>query len=281
MELNDIIQVIDYFLLCCAQSPDGVLVENFEPKKEAKTDATPEENFYSKSTEKNDDHQILEKGDIVFMCKSSIPINFFTFHHAIDRLDKPKLGVDEASSIDDVQLFHVLLIPEEKKEMGDDQALKKRLVKIGKKQLPANSGDRFWAFIETADDDMEKMEENLQPQTYDTATVGTRTVKADRIAGKGKYLMAKHEENRTVLGYVLESPDEVGDVQNAFNIVKEASFSLAVKNPQKKNPPAAGLTRSQKAEFPEEIQRKFGSYQWLPGRSFPPSAKSSSWNFFS
>lgn len=215
------------------------------------------------------------------MCKFSITINFFTSSHAIDRLDKPKLGVDEASSIDDVQLFHVLLIPEEKENNSDDQTMKKRLVKIGKKKLPANGGDRFWAFVQTADDEMEKVEENLQPQTYDTATVGTRTVKADRIAGKGKYLMAKHEENRTILGYVLESPDEVGDVQNAFNIVKEASFSLAVKNPQKKNSPAAGLTRSQKAEFPEEIQRKFGSYQWLPGIPFFILLKSLSWNCFS
>ena len=171
--------------------------------------------------------------------------------------------MDEASSIGDVQLFHVLLMPEENPH---DQTMKKRLVKIGKKKLPANGGDRFWAFIETAEDDMGKVEENLQPQTYDTATVGTRIVKADRIAGKGKYLMAKHDDNRTVLGYVLESPSEVGDVQNVFNIIKEGSFSVAVKNPQKKNPPAAGLTRSQKAEFPQEIQQKFGSYQWLPGR---------------
>ncbi len=96
--------------------------------------------------------------------------------------------------------------------------------------------------------------------------MGTRTVKADRIVGKGKYIMAKHDERRTILGYVLESPAEVGDVQNAFGITKEASFSVAIKNPKTKSPPAAGLTQSQKAEFPEEIQQKFGSYQWLPGR---------------
>jgi len=111
---------------------------------------------------------------------------------------------------------------------------------------------------------LKKVEENLEAQSYQTATVGTRTIKADRIAGKGKYLMAKHDQNRTVIGYVLESPTEIGDVQTAFNITKEASFSLAVKNPQKKNPPAIGLTPSEKAEFPEEIQKKFGSYQWLP-----------------
>jgi hypothetical protein len=169
--------------------------------------------------------------------------------------------VDEASSIDDVQLFHILLIPEE-----DDQSSKTRLIKIGKKKLPATGQDRFWAFIEKADDDLEKVGENLEAQTYETATVGTRTVKADRIVGKGKYIMAKHDERRTILGYVLESPISIGDVQNAFSITKEASFSVAVKNPKKKSSPAAGLTQSQKAEFPEEIQQKFGSYQWLPGR---------------
>jgi hypothetical protein len=157
------------------------------------------------------------------------------------------------------------LIPEETEKHQGDQTSKTRLIKIGKKKLPTVGKDRFWAFIEQADTDMEKVEENLEVQSYETATVGTRTVKADRIAGKGKYLMAKHDQNRTVIGYVLESPSDIGDVQNAFNITKEASFSLAVKNPKKKGPPAVGLTPSEKAEFPEEIQKKFGSYQWLPG----------------
>jgi hypothetical protein len=175
------------------------------------------------------------------------------------------LGVDEAASIDDVQLFHVLLIPEEDEKTQGDQKAKTRLIKIGKKKLPTVENDRFWAFVEKSDDDIEKVEENLEAQSYQTATVGSRTIKADRIAGKGKYIIAKHDERRTVIGYVLETPSEVGDVQNAFNITKEASFSIAVKNPKKKSPPAAGLTESQKAQFPEEVQQKFGSYQWLPG----------------
>ncbi|CAF1070985.1 unnamed protein product [Adineta steineri] len=227
-------------------------IENFEPVKEAKVDKTPEKSINRKSKEVTNGHhetkhdnEYLEKGDIVFTYK-------------------PKLGVDESSSIDDVQLFHVLLIPVEDEKNQGDQSSKTRLIKIGKKKLPAIGKDRFWGFIEKADDDIEKVEENLEAQSYQTATVGTRTVKADRIAGKGKYIMAKNDENRTVIGYVLESPTEIGDVQNAFNITKEASFSIAVKNPKKKSPPAAGLTQSQKAEFPEEIQKKFGDYQWLP-----------------
>jgi len=229
-------------------------IENFESVKEAKTDKTPQKTNDTKVKEVTNGHhetktdnELLEKGDIVFMYK-------------------PKLGVDEASSIDNVQLFHVLLIPEEDKNNKDNQSSKTRLIKIGKKKLPSIGQDRFWAFIEKADNDLEKVEENLEAQSYETATVGTRTVKADRIAGKGKYIMAKHDERRTVIGYVLESPSEIGDVQNAFNITKEASFSVAVKNPKKKSPPPAGLTQSQKAEFPEEIQNKFGSYQWLPAQ---------------
>ena len=168
--------------------------------------------------------------------------------------------MDEAVSLDDVQLFHVLLKPDDDNDQG-----KTRLIKIGKKRLPANEKERFWAFIEKVDDEMEEIEKNLEAQSYQTATAGTRTTKADRIAGKGKYLLAKHDQHRTVLGYVLESPSEIGEVQTAFDITKEASFSLAVKNPKKKSPPSAGLTQSQKATFPDEIQQKFGSYQWLPG----------------
>ncbi len=199
------------------------------------------------------------------MCKFSFSTWKIVFSKKNCWIDKPKLGVDEASSIDDVQLFHVLLKPEDENNQAD-QSSKTRLVKIGKKKLPATGQDRFWAFIEKADDDIEKVEENLEAKSYETATVGTRTVKADRIAGKGKYIMAKHDERRTVIAYVLESPPEVGDVQKAFSITKEASFSIAVKNPKTKSPPFAGLTQSQKAEYSEEIQTKFGSYQWLPGK---------------
>ncbi|CAF0758749.1 unnamed protein product [Rotaria sp. Silwood1] len=227
-------------------------VEDFESIKEAKTDKTLEENLDTKQKEltnnhheiKNDD-EFLEKGDIVFMYK-------------------PKLNVDEALSFDDVQLFHVLLIPEEDETNLKDSSSKIRLIKIGKKKLPTIGKERYWAFVEKADNDIEKLEEKLEVQTYETATVGTRTIKADRIAGKGKYVMAKHDQRRTVIGYVLESPSDIGAVQSVFNITKEASFSVAVKNPKKRSPPAAGLSHSQKAEYSEEIQKKFGSYQWLP-----------------
>ena len=143
--------------------------------------------------------------------------------------------------------------------------------KLEKKKLPANEKERFWAFIEKVDDEMEEIEKNLEAYSYETATAGTRTIKADRIAGKGKYLLAKHDQHRTVLGYVLESPSEIGEVQTAFDITHEASFSLAVKNPKKKSPFSAGLTQSQKATFPDEIQQRFGSYQWLPGLPFESS----------
>ncbi|CAF1030808.1 unnamed protein product [Rotaria sordida] len=227
-------------------------IEDLESVKEAKTDKTSEEKRDTKQNKITNNHhetksdtELLEKGDILFTYK-------------------PKLNVDEALSFDDVQLFHVLLIPEQDEKNQNDLLSKIRLIKIGRKKLPTIGKERFWAFVEKADNDIEKVEEKLEAQTYETATVGTRTIKADRIAGKGKYIMAKHDQNRTVIGYVLESPSEIGDVQNVFNITKEASFSVAVKNPQKKNPPGAGLGQTQKAEFPEKVQKKFGSYQWLP-----------------
>ncbi|CAF2725704.1 unnamed protein product [Rotaria sp. Silwood2] len=109
----------------------------------------------------------------------------------------------------------------------------------GNEQLINTSGSikrqrskRFGAFVEKADNNIEKVE----AQTYETATVDRRTTKADRIAAKGKYIMAKHDQHRTVIGYVLESPSEIGDVQNVFNITKEASFSVVVKNPKEKSP---------------------------------------------
>jgi len=67
------------------------------------------------------ENEVLEKGDIVFTYK-------------------PKLDVDEAKSLDDVQLFHVLLKPNDDNDektngKGDESNNKTRLIRIGKKKI--------------------------------------------------------------------------------------------------------------------------------------------------
>ncbi len=56
----------------------------------------------------------------------------------------------------------------------------------------------------------------------------------------------------------------MGEVQNAFNIEKEGSYIIAVKNPTISNPPNAGLSSEQKVEYPSEYAQKFGDKRWIP-----------------
>lgn len=59
------------------------------------------------------------------------------------------------------------------------------------------------------------------------------------------------------LVYILTLPDEPHDVQKAFNIDKQASIVINVKNPDKGSPPSSGLPARQKAEYPENLKKTF------------------------
>ena len=68
---------------------------------------------------------ILERGDIYF-------------------LYRPRVGVDEAHGIEDVQRFYILLKPRGRREY--------RLLIVGRKKLPdPGEHDRFWAFVDRAE----------------------------------------------------------------------------------------------------------------------------------
>ncbi len=192
------------------------------------------------------------------------------------------MGNNEATtSIDNVQSFYVLLIPEENKMKipeenetkipeenetnKDDDSIKTRLIEIGKKKLPAAENECFWAYVEKFDNDIGKIEDELEAQSYERVTVTTCTIKAKHIAGNGKYIMVNRDERRTSIHYLLELPSEINNIQNIFNIIKEGSFFLAVKNPKMKTTLAAGFNQFQDVKFSPEIQQKFGSSKWLPG----------------
>jgi len=59
----------------------------------------------------------------------------------------------------------------------------------------------------------------------------------------------------THLAYVIEIPQEMMEVQEAFNIKKESSYIITIKNPEA---PSSGLKENQKVIFPKELQELFG-----------------------
>jgi hypothetical protein len=86
-----------------------------------------------------------------------------------------------------------------------------------------------------------------------------------RIVGKVAYTMQNQDLYRTTLRYELKSYLNMSDAQNFFNINKQDSFLIFVKNPNLNISCATHLVRTEKVEFLEEMNKIFGSYLWSPG----------------
>jgi len=180
---------------------------------------------------------LLERGDLFFFYR-------------------PDVGEESPASLLDVRRFHVVMRPE------DSEVL--RLLTIGRKTLPGEAdGDRnHWGFVERVFRDPDELREWLGGGTYETETRGERHLPAARPAGEGVYGLARRGRS-SAMAYVLELPEEPGEVQRAFHIEKQGQFVLSVKNPEAARPPGIGLDEEQKAEFPDELRERFGARKWI------------------
>ncbi len=77
----------------------------------------------------------------------------------------------------------------------------------------------------------EDIHKELLPAEYTTETRGKRRLAAAAPAGEGKYSIVKHD-GHTELAYLLELPEVPGPTQKEFEIKKEASYIISVKNPE-------------------------------------------------
>ena len=140
-----------------------------------------------------------------------------------------------------------------------------RLIVIAQKRLPAVSESperKTWAFVEHVSSNAEEVEDDLDPKTYLTKTRGERHRPAARPAGEGVYVIARHR-GHTHLAYVRGLPMETGDVQRAFNLVDEASYVVAVKNPKAAPTPRVALDPVRKAEFPANLLKRFRGRRFI------------------
>ena len=174
--------------------------------------------------------RILEEGDI-----------FFCY--------RPKIDVERARGLDDVQRFYVILKPGTKPVF--------RRVIIGRKRLPGiEEHERTWGFVDLVTSRPEQIEDELDPITYDTRTRGRRAVPPARPAGEGVYAVADHD-GHTHLVYALELPEEPGPVQAELNINTQASLIATVRNPEAPAPPQVGLPPSRRPDYPSVLREKF------------------------
>jgi len=175
---------------------------------------------------------------------------------------RPKIGIEEAKSIDDVQKFYMLLAPSPSLDNPRDgvhsTTSTKRLLILGNKKLPAvkeKGHGRVWGFVDAVSNKIEEFEETLGAFTYQTKTRGERHVQAVRVVGEGIYKFIRHQR-RVSFAYVLEVPAEPTEVQLSFNVVKEASYIISIKNPHMPGPQGR-WGPGQKADVPPAVMKAF------------------------
>lgn len=174
------------------------------------------------------EEELLEEGDIVF-------------------LYRPKTDEHDPEGLDDVQRFEIAMRP---------RGGKTRLLAVGKKRLPdVGDHERVWGFVDMVDD-AKAVERALREERRETQTRGERVDPAARPAGEGVYAVTL-EDGSMRLSYRLEAPERRGEPQKALGLARSASFTLAIKNPEKGQPKNAGLDPERKADYPEKLQEVF------------------------
>jgi hypothetical protein len=162
---------------------------------------------------------------------------------------RPRVDVEAVRSLDDVQRFFLVMKP--------DGINRFRRIVVGPKRLPdPERHERFWAFVAEVAESPDELRDDIERATYETRTRGMRVQPEARPAGEGRYALVDHERH-THLAYVLELPRVPGAAQSLFGIEHEASYVIAVRNPDAPAPPGAGLDPRQRARYPEELKERF------------------------
>jgi hypothetical protein len=180
--------------------------------------------------------RVLERGDVFFFYR-------------------PRVGVEDARSPDDVARFFFILAPDAR---GCD-----RLVVVGRKRLPdPERHERGWALVAELANRPDELRDAVGRRVYETKTRGVRVQPEARPVGEARYLLADHD-GHSHLAYGLELPPEPGEAQRVFGIHREASLIVAVRNPDAPAPPGTGLPRSRRAELPTRLRDRFGDRRWI------------------
>jgi hypothetical protein len=172
---------------------------------------------------------------------------------------RPKVDAQEVKDIENVQRFYMVISP--------DRSSVHRVFLVGQKQLPeiaqgeSSSEERNWALNVLTTSNVEDIQKEFLPAEYQTKTRGTRRMGGAVPAGEGKYSIVEHE-GHSELAYILELPEEPGVAQSKFQIKKEASYIISIKNPDIQ---VGGYTAflDRKPDYPKTLGEKFGDRRWI------------------
>lgn len=205
----------------------------------------------------------------------------------VDFFYRPKVMLDEAETIQDVNRFYMLLQPSMKHGQAAPfgESYESRLMLMGAKSMPVAKASTLaslhWTFVYKTGT-LEEIMGHLEAKEYTTKTRGARRLGGAVPAGRGLYeFVHLHKEGRPkkrgpgnisdtdecIFAYVLEVPKKPGPIQHQLHIAKEASFYCKVKNPMT----AAGFSRSglrvglrptrahpEQLKYPKDLQARFG-----------------------
>ncbi|KAI8093070.1 uncharacterized protein BX664DRAFT_328853 [Halteromyces radiatus] len=183
-------------------------------------------------------------------------------------LFRPKIDVEDPESIQDVQHTYIILKPSFTKATKHPEKRQPTMIIVGAKKLPsAKRHDRYWGFVAASSKDMNGLVNDFKESTHYTKTRGERTVPAARILGEGVYSISKRGRN-SYLAYILKTPDEPTQVQNAFHLEKEASMIFTIKNPTKPPKTSTSETATQTSDqkqpnFPSWLQEEFNDKRFI------------------
>ncbi|MDW0165808.1 MAG: DUF2795 domain-containing protein [Nitrososphaeraceae archaeon] len=195
---------------------------------------------HTKSRKTRKKEKVIEHGDIFFFYR-------------------PKVGTEEVNNIEDVQRFYMVTSP--------DNSNIHRVFLIGQKQLPQiiegrpDSEERNWALNIVTSSHPDEIRKEFLPVEYKTQTRGTRRIGTALPAGEGKYSIVEHE-GHSELAYILELPEIPGITQREFQIKKEASYIVSIKNPDIQAPGYNAFLKK-KPVYPNSFKEKFGDRRWI------------------
>jgi hypothetical protein len=214
-------------------------------------------NKFNSKDKADNNEQIIESGDIFFFYR-------------------PKIEIEEVKDIEDVQQFYMVMSQDISSSSKDNKKDKNyRLFLLGRKKMPeivkgkSTSEERNWALNILCSSNSEEIHNELLSAEYSTKTRGKRRIAAAQPAGEGKYSIIKHD-GHTELAYILEIPEVPGPTQTEFEIKKEASYIVSVKNPDIVIPGYEVFSKKsddgdgRKPNYPKQIRDKFGeNRRWI------------------
>ncbi|KAG0173328.1 hypothetical protein DFQ28_009273 [Apophysomyces sp. BC1034] len=172
---------------------------------------------------------------------------------------RPKVSTKQVKGADDVQKILMILKP----YWSSSNKRHPTLIIVGRKKLPQiKRHERYWAFVDKSTAKLEDVTEPLKEHGYETKTKGEQTIQAARPMGEGVYAIGTHQ-GHSHLAYMLTLPDQLTEVQDAFNLEKQGSIIISVKNPDQPSPAGTGLGDSQKANFPSALKKAFAGRRFV------------------